>query len=378
MRTTRYLKTASTLLCVAFIAISCVKSNTTSTELPTGELAIPTDFSWKTLTQTSITITQNSDILNSTGDTVGVNLPAGTYNFTVGNQETLRAIPVANNTKAAQDEPKIQFPNSGYGNFMAEDLFPYKGDMDMNDIVFGIRLDYFLNPQDPTRVKKINVNIQARACGSSLEKIGIALKINTSPNNVAITSCENGKYLSENSMFGTLNANGTEQGVGENIIVIPFTDNYRSFFKGSPKGFINTDNNKPRIDRTQSAHVVNINFDPKNMPLYSDIQALEQGSKLDIFVIFNERSKEIFQKGCTPTAKFNKALFNETSKTDFSSKENIVWALLIGKSIQHPTEYSQIFLAYPSFKTWVESNGANSPAWYDEPNNKELLATKYW
>lgn len=131
--------------------------------------------------------------------------------------------------------------------------------------------------------------------------------------------------------------------------------------------FINVINNES--ESTTSTFSTTIYFKSNLLVPYSNFSFLEEISpekvNLDIFSVYNVRSKEVHFKGQKATVKFNTSLFLATRPmTDFSTIDNWVWAIISDKSIRHPAELVKIYHAYPDFKLWAESSGGTHTNWY--------------
>lgn len=346
---------------------------------------VPLDFDWKTIETKNVVLTTVSSILNSNGDTIASYLPAGTYGIMVGKGATIavNSEPVAVQTKAGGNtSQKIYFPSkNNYATVMFEDLFPSKGDMDMNDIVFGLNIEYNLTNQ--SRVNSITITIQPRAIGSIYESIGIAANLSsTSALNIIDFVTYDGppqmgklfEISSGNKGYSAeLNVNFSE--------VVPLTGDFRYYFNNKQDLFINVINNES--ESAISTFSTTIYFKSNLLEPYSNFSFLDELSpykvNLDIFSVYNVRSKEVHFKGQKATVKFNTSLFLATRPmTDFSTIDNWVWAIISDKSIRHPAELVKIYHAYPDFKLWAESSGGTNTNWYSSQVADSLYNSTYY
>jgi len=337
-------------------------------------LDVPADFDWKTIEKKTLQITQLSSVLTESGDTVASFLPPGNYDITIGKGSVLNVVQESSSpalTKAPGTvKQRVYFPAKGkYATVMFEDLFPDKGDMDMNDIVFGLNVQFDLDAQ--ARVLAIWFHIQPRGIGSSYKNIGIAANFtnysNTNPGisyyiysdeNLNISRFFNVDYLSQTVYTAEKNNNASE--------VIPITGDYRASFADTSELFINVRSVDPAIATTNFS--VAVDLLTKNN-YYWDFtlfdEPLPNKINIDIFTLINVRSKEVHFKGQKATERFNRQYFVYTMpKTDFSTLDNWVWAIISDKSIRHPLEFVKIFNSYPNFKTWAEGGGATNINWY--------------
>jgi LruC domain-containing protein len=372
-------KKVSIFICISLIVLtSCVKMPESKYE---PEFEVLEDFDWKTIEQRAVTLADTSIILNESGDTVAVSMPPGTYDLIVGKNSTLTAIrdtSTSNDvlTKSPGDKYKqvVYFPSKNkYSTLMFEDLFPSKGDMDMNDIVFGINLEFYLDNQ--SRLRAFKINVQPRAVGSSYQAIALAASLSGGSYDHYVDKI----YYSTESLNGFFNVTsyGDSYSAEMNNIfdVIPLTGNFRGHFADNTELFLNVRNIDPVI-ATQNFWVY-VDIHPSRIFSISQLSLISPPAagmvNLDIFALVESRGKEIHFKGTRPTGFFYYPYFVATRpRADFSSPDNWVWAILSDQSIQHPQEFSGIYLAYPGFSSWTSGG---SSGWYT-PAVDEYLYTK--
>jgi len=365
---------------IALLASSCHKMSPRDYITP---LDVPEDFDWKSIEAKKVTLVQTSSVLNEDGDTIASFLPPGSYDLTVGKGDNLNVVKenVSVQTKAMEGniKQKIYFPaKDKYATVMFEDLFPYKGDMDMNDIVFGLNIVYFLDNQ--ARLLGIQINIQPRAIGSSVQDIGLAANLSSNNYlNIVKSISHSGEPALAPLFEVTYNKTLYSPELNsKSSQVIPLTGNLRSYFKNNTEKFINVRN----IDKVISTENFSVTIELLSNQIFpiSSLTFLQPASlgriNLDIFAVFGNRGKEIHYKGQTPTDQFANQYFLITwPKYDFSTIDNWVWMVICDQSILYPQEFNKIYNAYPNFKVWAESGGASAPEWY-KPSVAELLYTK--
>lgn len=341
------------------------------------EFEVLEDFDWKTIEYRPMTLTQTSVVVNEKGDTVGMSLPPGDYNFLVGKTSTLSALPDNTpdnsvSTKAPDDKHKevIFFPSkNGYATVMYEDMFPAKGDMDMNDIVFGLNIEFNLDNQG--RLRAFKINIQPRAIGSSFSSIGLAASLSGGLYNNYVDKIYYSTPPSLSGFFNVTNYGGGSYSaeIGNVFDVIPLTGNFRGHFTDNKELFLNVRNIDPAIGTND--FWVYVDILPSRIFHISQLTFLDAPSgavNLDIFALFGDRGKEVHFIGTRPTAFFYYSYFFATwPKSDFSTPDNWVWAILSDQSIQHPQEFAKIYQAYPGFISWTSGGGSgwHSPAVYE-------------
>lgn len=334
-------------------------------------LNIPADFDWKSIETKNITILKTSSILNAEGDTIASFIPPGNYDITIEKNIGF-SIKEENSsvlTKAIySSKNSIYFPaKNKYATVMFEDLFPSKGDMDVNDVVLGLNIEYYLD--NNARLLAIKIKIEPRAIGGLYQEIGLAANLSGESPIDIIENISSSTSNSLSPMFNvTTNSDGYSPELGiKNSQVIPLTGNFRSFFYNDKDLIINTLNSYPATETRNFSVLIELKSNSK-FPIssYTFLEPPKSNKiNLDIFITIGNRGKEIHFKGQRPTDKFSYQYFIETlPKTDFSTIDNWVWAILSCKSIRHPLEYVKIYNAYPNFKIWAESGGVTNINWY--------------
>lgn len=344
---------------------------------------VPIDFDWKTIETKQLILNTVSSVLNESGDTVASFLPAGTYEIVTGKGSalTIKAEAQSVQTKAGNNNfQRIYFPSKDkFATVMYEDLFPSKGDMDMNDVVFGLNIEYDLTNQ--LLVNSITITIQPRAIGSIYESIGIAANLSSTATLDIIDYITYNPAPQMGKLFNISPKNKgytTELNVNYSQVV-PLTGDFRYFFDNRDL-FINV--RKTDRETSSSNFSTTIYFKSNRLTSYSNFSFLESKSdkiNLDIFSVYNVRSKEVHFKGQIATERFNTSLFIATRPlTDFSTIDNWVWAIMSDKSIRHPAELVKIYHAYPDFKLWAESSGENNNNWYKTQVIDSLYSSNYF
>lgn len=347
-------------------------------------LNISTNFDWKTFETKTISYNGTFSVINQNGDTIATNLPAGEYNLNVAKGTTLIAVPspfVETKDISVQttgSKSRIFFPSQDhYSTVMFEDLFPYAGDQDMNDLVIGLNIEYDLN--NKSEVLAIHFNIQPRAIGSTKNDIGLAANFTGYPVQVSKIARSSSTYsgISNNhsDLAPTYNVdpkNGYYNPVNPNDAanadykVAPFTGNLRNFFINATSAhFINVSNTLDPVSSHNFSLQVTLNSTAikySNFTFLSSYNATKVN--ISIFATFDGRGNEVHFKNQLPTKYFNLNHF-QIANTDFtcSTPEGYwVWAILGYESVRHPLENVKITNAYPDFSSWVQSQSFTS--WY--------------
>ena len=360
----RYL---SGLLSGCILMASCAKEVNTpdpqgkiSSSEAMEKLPVKPNFAWNTMKSGIIRLNMPSSVYAVNGSErvlLAENLPVGTYNFTlpmsgaVLEAEELTA-PLSMTARAVTSaHSAIYFPEQNAGRWamlLAEDVFPYLGDLDMNDIILNFRIKYEIDASRPVAqtespyVKAIEFSMQPVAYGGNIYDIaGVALNLAGTPASSVINV--NGQVL-KNTMFSS-----------ESEAVIPVTDDLLSLFDG--QGVMNTYNNLPQVE----THGVTVRAELQEVRL-GDVQMLANGGKmLDLFVTLGERGREVHLKGHPATSRLNDNLKEYASYAD--KQANWVWALIIPAQIKYSKEGAPVYETYPLFKDWVKGSIENIDEW---------------
>lgn len=246
------------------------------------------------------------------------------------------------------------FPSAeGWGTLAYEDIWPYTGDYDLNDLVVDYHYTNIANGQNKT--VEMQANYAIRGVGAA-QKNGFAVQLPIAPSR--ISSITGQKFTSN---YITTAANGTEAGQSKAVFV-PFDD---------PKALINTNSvfvnvyNGRTYIKSDTAHLV-INF-------VSPVAASELGSApYNPFLIAQQlRGYEVHLPGMQPTDKANMKILGTGKDNSIPSKNryfltanNWPWAMGFVERFDHPTESSKITSAYTNFQKWAKSGGTTNVDWY--------------
>lgn len=380
--------------CMVLILASCTKF---PYEGDNGsKLLIPSSFDWKTFETKAISYSSGPfSVINQNGDTIASNLPAGEYNLNVTKGTTLTA--VASQYVETKDfsvsssgtKGRIFFPSQcKYATVMFEDLFPYAGDQDMNDLVFGLNIEYDLN--NKSQVLAIHFNIQPRAIGSTKSNIGLAANFTGYPVTVSKITRSSGDLpflfndhsdlspiYNINPKFGYYNPVNPNDAANADYKVAPFTGDFRRFFNTTSAQFINVSNTLAAINSYNFSLEVVLNSTAINYNLFTFLSGYDANKvNISLFATFEARENEVHFKNQLPTKYFNVNHF-KTANSDFTCSTpegNWVWAILGSESVHHPLENVKITAAYPNFATWVSTQNFNS--WFGTYDVSKVFTKK--
>jgi len=248
------------------------------------------------------------------------------------------------------DNPNIAFeyftPSKyGKGTVAFEDLWPYKGDYDFNDLALSYQAIVYLNAQN--LAVKIDFKCFVKNNGASYTN-GIGFEMEgLVPSQIESVT---GPVLVNN--YINLNANGTEANQDKAVIIL-----------------------SDDADSLLSETTISINFT-------EPISTNELGSApFNPFIIVDaNREKEVHlpYKSTTSLGVYNPQAngVNRDIDGNYISDSGYPWAISIIHDFKVPKEKVDIATAYNFFVTWAESGGSGYKDWYkDNPgyrNTKDI------
>ena len=253
---------------------------------------------------------------------------------------------------------------TGWNTLAFEDSWPYAGDYDMNDLVLNYRYRQILRA-DGT-VKEIEVLYQLAATGAANHD-GFALELTGIP-------------LATPLDYATLKING---GAASDIVPVPavyshkntnlvfriFNDAYTAFgLKATDSLKVNTV--KGGVTAAPVTYQLNVAF-TNTLPPSAFIYPPPYNPFLSKT---NSVADEIHLPGYAPTSAADTTIFGTgddntgpAAKRYYVSKAGYPWALNIPGTWKWPAEGVDMVRAYPDFKAWAVSLGAQQPSWYANP-----------
>lgn len=269
-------------------------------------------------------------------------------------------------------DPDLAFNNyypgeKAFGYLAFEDLWPYKGDYDLNDLLVGYRMNQITNANND--VKEVQAKIFVKAAGGSYQH-GFGIEF---PVPGYFIETVNGPIYSEN--YVSVNSNGTEANQN-NAVVIVF-DNSNTVAPCQSGYYVNTEPGSPVISSDTIRLAVRF------------VAGIPQNTlgpaPFNPFLISNKRrGYEIHLPDKPPTALADAALFNTGQDKSnmalgryYKSANNLPWCINIPSDFPIITEKTAIIDAYLHFVDWAQSGGVLFPDWYeDKPgyrDNNKLL-----
>lgn len=236
----------------------------------------------------------------------------------------------------------------GTGTLAFEDLWPSKGDYDMNDVV--INYNYTIKANAANKVTRVEASYTLRATGGSFQNgFGVQFPV-------------------ERSKISGVTGATLEAGQSKAVLIL--FNNMRQ-----EMNLWNTQKGQP----SSSTVTYNVSFNISDGPLLANFGL----SYYNPFIWNNTagfgRGYEIHLPGGMPTDLANMSLFGSVSdntnvgmnRTYVSKDGGYPWGLHIPATFGYPKEKADINSAYLRFANWVNSGGEQHANWYsDESGNR--------
>lgn len=246
------------------------------------------------------------------------------------------------------------FPQVGQQILAFEDLWPYNGDNDFNDVVLANHIEYSRNSSNELVDAKISVTINALGAGLK-NGVGLALYgANKIPFNSQIVSSIT--YRS-----------GSKVGQIDPDVL---------------NGFIVTNNLFEAIGNYYTNTGAGPAAAPKTLEFTIEFkQGVGNPTIIPDFYIFrtDDRGKEVHLPGFMGTEGANTAYYNTGHDVNgtYKNENGLPWAIEIiypySLHFKHPLEKIDVVDAYPQFKAWASSNGTKYKGWMLYPNNSKVF-----
>lgn len=229
---------------------------------------------------------------------------------------------------------------NAYSSLAFEDLWPSKGDYDMNDLVVNYQFQEVFNANN--EIVELNAKVYVKVI---LAKIlnGWGFQMPIAPSLVKSVSGQSLLYK-----VITNSSNGTES--GQDYATIIAFDNAIDQIKSEKSDTLN----------------IKITF---NSPIKKSVLGTPPYNPF----IFqkNARGNEVHLMNMSPTQKINKTLLgslndrsNSGANTFYKSDAKLPWGLNIPENFTYPLEGKEILEGYLFFKNWVQSGGSSNSDWY--------------
>jgi len=281
-----------------------------------------------------------------------------TFSFTLDNQYDVEPVEVA--FKAGQNlhyctifgpscdetpDPPVVYLE---GTVAFEDLWPSKGDYDLNDLV--IEYDFEVTKDNNEMVESIEVTFEIRAFGAGFRNgFGFSFP-NVSPSDIVSVS---GYDIANTGQF-SLASNGTENGQSKATFIL-YDDSFRIMEHPGIGIGVNTDPTAPYV--STETLVLNIEF-ANGAVTYSQ---LDIGNFNPFIVVDQNRGLEVHLPDYPATDLLNTNYFgtadDDTNPPNkyFLTENNLPWAIQIPERFNYPVEKQAIIGAYNHFAAWAQS-----------------------
>lgn len=259
---------------------------------------------------------------------------------------------------------------SGFGTIAFEDLWPSKGDYDMNDHVVNYQINQITNSAN--KVVEIDGKLVLAAMGASYHNgFGIALGIpNSSVQSVTTTFKKVTGSLVKHGTT-TVGGNGLEtpvnnpyNGVSQEAVYIVYDDGYDILpYAGGGNGVNTTIGSTYVTPDTISFKII--------MKTPQDYYNMGTPPYNPFIFVNQERSREVHLPNYVPTGMAKAAYFMTNQDNSIPAKKrfyktyrNLPWAILFPTQFSYPKELSPIIDAYNNFASWAQSSGNSYQDWY--------------
>lgn len=245
------------------------------------------------------------------------------------------------------------YPSQGnYGTLAFEDLWPNKGDYDFNDLVVRYNIKEVINANDG--LVEIHFNLILTAIGASKQN-GFYFELPHPAIDVTVIEASHPNL--------TMKTNNT------GLAIIQVFNNTNDLIVLN-SDFMNTIQDEPHTEYIPISFVLGI--DDK----YDNHGSIYYPPYNPFITVDHDRSMEVHLPGLPPTPEADPSYFNNgyNDATDlaahyyYKTAEGAPWAINVPYPIYHPTETTDIVIAYPDFGKWVQSNGTAFQNWYENPN----------
>lgn len=258
------------------------------------------------------------------------------------------------------NDPSVAFASyfpsqTGWASYAFEDLYPWKGDYDMNDLVLAFRKIIYTNSSN--MATRIGFKYSVKASGSTYSiSAAFQLDLINSSNIASVT----GQNITGSAPF-SLSSNGTESGVS--LAVIPLFNKVSDATNIESLNFLNT---VPGSYNLTPENTIQINLSTPVQPsnLTSD--------NFNFFIIVNargdiQRGKEVHLPGYPPTTKMDNVYLSgkQLHPVDkFKFSDGMMWGIMLPVVFEYPAELKAVNNAYLKFEAWAQSSGVEYPDWY--------------
>lgn len=240
--------------------------------------------------------------------------------------------------------------------FLIEDMWPYQGDYDMNDVVFEITgIKEYINADNG--VLKYKFTLTPKACGSS-RLVSVALQLEKIGNS-------NVSYIKETSLSSSQTFVEVDA-VHSKATLMLIPDFHKTVYNSSTHIMKNTIESEAKQSSRDFTYEITFNTPVAQ----TAVDPLSTNLNFFIIVGNNEIPRtEVHVAGYQPT---DKVLRVDTNGY-VDSETGQSWGLLLPfTGFYYPIEYTKITDAYPDFASWAASGGQSYSTWYNNPSSGKI------
>jgi LruC domain-containing protein len=230
------------------------------------------------------------------------------------------------------------FPTSGYQTVAFEDLWPYQGDYDFNDVVLSNQVNFVRNANNELVEATFTMSLDAVGSGYS--------------NGLAMVLLNGSKSVINQNIIASVSGDATlDPDVTNGIIV--FNDVF-----AAQSTYYQNNNQGPSATPDVFTFTITFNSNAGTQSLIPDTYIFRTA----------DRGLEIHLPGYSGTAAANASYYNTGHDVNgtYRTANGLPWAIEIisaDKSFDHPNEKVDITQAYPTFETWAQSEGSQATDW---------------
>jgi len=249
-----------------------------------------------------------------------------------------------------------------YATVAYEDLWPFLGDFDFNDLVVDRNTTYSLDVNGD--VTELHYVIVTKAAGAKQNNgFGLAFPQLLPSDIASVTGDENPQG------YTVKEVNGTE--AGQDFAVVVLYENWKSIVtQGNPGAYFNTVKGGGTGDG-----------DPDTMKVDIVLSSPQPVTAIDwdpFLIRDGVRNREIHLPNRGPTKLSQVSDFGTgddasaypNAGNNYVTADNIPWAIEIpNRAFNYPVEFADIRTAYFDFAAWANSGGTLFTDWYENGNN---------
>ncbi|PWJ44176.1 LruC domain-containing protein [Sediminitomix flava] len=240
-----------------------------------------------------------------------------------------------------------RYPLSGYHSTLFEDLWPYQGDYDFNDVVVSTIINTIKDPQNNIIQLSVSIDIDA-----------------------------NGGDFNSDIMLRLLKSDKTS--FGQQIISsVGGADGFEPGLQEVSSNLIKVISNNQNLGYKNNGDGANGDIENKSFSIVIDPALEIKSIDPNIFICRTfDRSHEIHGSDYPATVSFNSAMLNTGNDNgNFMTSDGYPWRIEIFSSTKfyHPKEGVSIVNAYPDFANWVQNNKQSYTDWMETPQMSKVF-----